>query len=148
MKGGQSAAGLRRGDPPDLPYTLRLMKSLGAIGAALLALGVFAPAALGHRLATKTERTAILQAVVHQGQLSKAQANCQSVTISSVNQEYAALTWPRKLSRACMKVAANGVIIEHDGSRGWQLVTVGSSFSCPVKGVPTPVARDLRICPS
>jgi hypothetical protein len=124
------------------------MKSLGVVGAALLGLGVLAPTALGHRVATKTQRTAILEAVVQQRQLSKAQANCESVTISTVNQEYAALAWPRKLSRACMKVAANGVIIEHDTSRGWQLVTVGSSFSCPLKGVPTPVARDLRICPS
>jgi hypothetical protein len=124
------------------------MKALGAIGAALLVLGVFAPAALGHRVATKPERTAILQAVVRQGQLSKAQANCQSVTISTVNHEYAALAWPRRLSRTCMKVAANGVIIEHDGSRGWQLVTDGSSLSCPVKGLPTAVARDFGICPS
>jgi len=128
--------------------TLGHMKSLRVIGAALLVLGVFAPAALGHRLASKTQRTAILQAVVRQGQLSKAQASCQTVTISTVNREYAAVSWPRKLSSACLKVAANGVIIEHETSRGWQLVTVGSSFSCPVKGVPTPVARDLGICPS
>jgi len=124
------------------------MKSLVAIGAALVVLGVLAPAALGHRLASKTQRAAILQAVVHQGQLGKAQANCQTVTISTVNREYAALSWPPKLSRACLKVAANGVIIEHGTSRGWQLVTVGSSFSCPVKGVPTPVARDLGVCSS
>jgi hypothetical protein len=45
-----------------------------------------------------------------------------------------------------MRVAANGLIIEHQTSHGWQFVTVGSSFSCPIKGVPTLVARDLGVC--
>jgi hypothetical protein len=103
-------------------------------------------AAFAHRRATKAERTAVLAAVVRQGQLSKAQAACQIVTISTANHHYGATTWPAKLSRACTRVAANGVIIEHRTARGWQFVTVGSSFQCPIKGVPTRVARDLGVC--
>jgi ribosomal protein S14 len=110
------------------------------------ALAVLPAVAVAHRRATKPERTAILAAVVRQHQLSRAQAICQVVTISTVNQHYAELSWPKKLSRACMRVAANGVIIEHRTTRGWRFVTVGSSFRCPIKGVPVAVARDLGVC--
>jgi hypothetical protein len=110
------------------------------------ALAVVPAAAIAHRRATKRERTAILAAVVRQHQLSKAQATCQLVTISTVNQRYAELRWPKKLSSACKRVAANGVIIEHRTTRGWRFVTVGSSFTCPIKGVPARVARDFRLC--
>jgi hypothetical protein len=112
----------------------------------LAALALLPAAAVAHRRATKPERRAILAAVVHQKQLSRAQAACQVVTVSTVNQHYAALTWPKRLSRACMKVAANGVIIEHRTTRGWRLVTVGSEFNCPIKGVPVAVGRDLGVC--
>ena len=112
----------------------------------LAALALLPAAAVAHRRATNPERRAILAAVVHQGQLSKAQAACQVVTVSTVNQRYAALSWPKRLSRACMKVAANGVIIEHRTARGWRLVTVGSDLRCPIKGVPVAVGRDLRVC--
>jgi hypothetical protein len=112
----------------------------------LLAVALMPAAAFAHQRATKAERATILAAVVEQGQLSKAQAACQVVTISTVNRHYAAVTWPRKLSRACIRVAANGVIIEHQTARGWKFVTVGSSFRCPIKGVPTRVARDLGVC--
>jgi hypothetical protein len=103
-------------------------------------------AAVALRRATKPERSAIPAAVVKQKELSKAQATCQVVTISTVNQRFAALSWPRKLSSACLRVAANGVIVEQCGPRGWQLVTVGSSFRFPIKRVPTAVARDLGVC--
>ena len=114
----------------------------------LLVAGLLIPAAaLAHRRATKAERSAVVAAVVHQGELSKAQADCQVVTISTVNQSYASLTWPAKLSKACSRVAANGVIIEHRRGRQWDFVTVGSSFRCPIKGVPDRVATDLGVCP-
>jgi hypothetical protein len=112
----------------------------------LLGVALIPAAALAHRRATKAERAAILAAVVRQRELSKAQAACQVVTISTVNHNYAAATWPANLSRACMRVAANGVIIEHRTTRGWKFVTVGSSFRCPINGVPTRVAHDLGVC--
>jgi hypothetical protein len=115
--------------------------------AVLLAASAALPAAaLAHRRASRAERAAILTAVVLQHQLSTAQAACQVVTISTVNRGYASVTWPAKLSRACLRVAANGVIIEHRTARGWRFVTVGSSFHCPINSVPTQVARDLNIC--
>jgi hypothetical protein len=113
----------------------------------LTALVLMPAAALAHRRATKAERSAIVAAVVKQKQLSGAQAACQVVTISTVDQRFAALSWPAQLSSACRRVAANGVIIERRGKRGWQLITVGSSFRCPIKGVPNAVARDLGVCP-
>ena len=112
----------------------------------LAALALMPAAAFAHRRATKTERSAILAAVVKQKELSHAQAACQVVTISTVNSRYALLTWPNRLSSACLRVAANGVIIEHRGTHGWQFVTVGSDLRCPIKGVPTAVARDLGVC--
>ncbi len=112
-----------------------------------VALGIALPAAaVAQRRATKSERTAILKAVVRQHQLTKAQAACQTVTISTVNTRYATTTWPSHLSHACLRVAANGVIIEHKTTRGWTFVTVGSDFRCPIKGVPARVARDLKVC--
>ncbi len=113
----------------------------------LLAVGIVLPAAaVAHRRATKSERTAILKAVVRQHQLTEAQAACQTVTISTVDTRYATTTWPSHLSHACLRVAADGVIIEHKTTRGWTFVTVGSDLRCPIKGVPARVARDLKVC--
>ena len=112
----------------------------------MAALVLIPAAAFAHRRANKVQRSAILAAVVKQKQLSEAQAACQVVTISTVNPRFALLSWPPKLSKACLRVAANGVIVEHRGTRGWRLVTVGSSFRCPIKGLPSAVARDLRVC--
>ncbi len=123
------------------------MRSARLFFVLLAAVALTPAAALAHRRASKSERAAILAAVVQQGQLTKAQAACQVVSISTVDQRYAAVTWPRKLSRACKRVAANGVIIEHRRRGHWRFVTVGSSFQCPIKGVPTRVARDLGVCP-
>jgi hypothetical protein len=59
--------------------------------ALLVVAGIVPTVALAHRRATKGERTAVLTAVVKQHQLSKAQASCQTVTISTVNQSYAGI---------------------------------------------------------
>lgn len=117
------------------------------IGALLLILVMALPAvASAHRPATKAERLAVLAAVVHQGRLSRAQAACQKVTISTVDRRYAAISWPAKLSKACARVAANGVIVEHQTGRHWVFLVEGSTIQCPVKGLPAKVARDLGVC--
>lgn len=114
---------------------------------ALVAVGLLVPAsAFAHRPATRYERASILAAAVHQGEISSTQAACQMVTISTVSQSYAVLAWPSKLSRACAQVAANGEIVELRKGTSWQLVTAGSSFQCPIRAVPTSVARDLGVC--
>jgi hypothetical protein len=122
------------------------MRSLKLIGAAILVLGLTASTALAHRVASKAQRASILNAAVQQRELTKAQAPCLVVTISTVNSRYAAVSWPQKLSHACERVAANGVLVERETSSGWRFVTVGSSFSCPVRGIPMSVAKDLGIC--
>jgi hypothetical protein len=121
------------------------MRRIGLLVVLLAALEL-TPAAVAHRRATKTERATIVAAVVRQRQLSRAQASCQVVTVSTVNRRYAKLAWPKKLSSACRRVAANGVIIEHKAAHGWRFVAVGSTFRCPIKGVPSRVARDLGAC--
>jgi hypothetical protein len=118
--------------------------SLPLLAAALM---LTTSAAVAHRPASRAERRAIRAAAVHQRELSRAQAACQVVTISTVNQSFASLEWPAKLSRACRRVAANGVIIEHRHRGHWRLVTVGSSFECPIKGLQARVAADLGVCP-
>jgi len=140
--------GVLAGSPPAAGGCRFPPVRLTRVLAVLLVIGAVIPAvALAHRRANRAERTAILAAVVKQHQLNKAQASCQVVTISTVNQSYAALTWPTKLSPTCLRVAANGVIIEHRTSRAWRFVAVGSSLRCPIEGVPTRVAHDLGVCP-
>lgn len=102
--------------------------------------------ALGHRRAPRWERRSIIAAVVDQGELSRAQADCQRVTVSTVSPSFATLTWPRKLSRRCASVAADGVIVERRGHWGWQLIAVGSSLPCHIPRVPPKVSRDLGLC--
>jgi hypothetical protein len=117
------------------------------VASVLVVVAMLIPAAaLAHRRATRAERSSILAAVVRQGQLSKKQAACQVVMISTVNHDYASATWPAKLSSACMRVAANGLIIEHLKQGRWRFVAAGSSFQCPIRGVPSRVARDLGVC--
>jgi hypothetical protein len=124
------------------------VKRLNVIAPALVLAAALPAAASAHEHATPTQRRAILTAVVRQQELSQAQAACQVVTVSTVSRNYATVSWPQRLSSACEKVAADGVIIEklHQGS--WHFVTVGSGFSCPIKGVPDAVSRDLGVCPS
>ncbi|HEX3617860.1 MAG TPA: hypothetical protein VHU61_15070 [Solirubrobacteraceae bacterium] len=115
---------------------------------ALLAAGLFVPAtALGHVAASGAQRNAILTAAVHQGEVSSRQKTCLVVTISTVNKTYAALSWPARLTRACAAVAAQGIIVEHGSGKVWSVVAAGSSFVCPIKTVPSTVARDLGVCP-
>jgi hypothetical protein len=123
------------------------LRSRSLVVLALILVAAAVPAvAVAHMRATPSQRKALIAAVVRQRQLSHAQAVCQITTISTANRSFASLTWPAKLSRACRRVAANGVIIEHHTKHGWRFVTVGSGFRCPIKGVPRAVARDFHVC--
>jgi hypothetical protein len=112
----------------------------------LIVLAVFPALAFAHTRADAGEAGAIRVAAVHAHQLTKQQAACQVVTISTVDRSYASLSWPPKLSASCKRVAANGVVLMHKTAHGWGFVTVGSSFKCPIKGIPTKVGYDLRVC--
>ncbi len=114
---------------------------------AIIVVGLLMPAgALAHRRASRWERRWIIAAVIRQGELSRAQARCQLVTVSTVNRFYATLTWPERLTRACSAIAANGVIIERRRHRGWELIAAGSSLPCHIPRVPPKVTRDLGLC--
>jgi len=125
---------------------LAFVKRLNRIAPALVLAAVLPAAASAHERATPAQRQAVLTAVVRQQKLSQAQAACQVVTVSTVGRNYAAVSWPQRLSTACEKVAANGVIIEKLNQGSWHFVTVGSSFTCPIRGVPDAVSRDLGVC--
>jgi hypothetical protein len=112
----------------------------------LLTLALLPAAAFSHTPATATQAKAIRAAAVSAHQLTARQAACQVVTISTINRDYASLTWPAKLSASCLRVAANGVVLMHQTSQAWKFVTVGSSFKCPIKGIPTKVGYDLHVC--
>lgn len=112
----------------------------------VVALCAWPAAALAHTRLHGRTRQAVVNAVVHQHQLSRAQARCVVVTRSTVNRAFAAVTFPAHLSRTCLRVAANGVIIEHRIRGRWRFVTVGSDIQCPIRGVPGRVAHDLDVC--
>lgn len=114
---------------------------------ALTAGALVAPAAaLAQHPASRSQRAAIVTAAVHQGEISSTQGVCLSVTVSTVNQSYAVLRWPARLSRACAAVAASGTIVEQENGATWVVAAAGSSFVCPLKTVPAAVARDFGIC--
>jgi hypothetical protein len=112
----------------------------------LVAFSLLSSLAFAHTRATAGEAQAIRAAAVSAKQLSKRQAACQVVTISTVNRSYASLSWPAQMSRSCERVAANGVVLLHQTAGTWRFVTVGSSFKCPIKGIPTKVGYDLKVC--
>lgn len=112
----------------------------------VVALALLPSLAFAHTRANASQAAAIRAAAVAAHQLSRRQAACQVVTISTVNRSYASLTWPAKLSAPCERVAANGVVLMRESAGGWGFITAGSSFKCPIKGVPTKVGYDLRVC--
>jgi hypothetical protein len=116
------------------------------IPAFLVAFSLLSSLAYAHTRANASEAQAIRAAAVRSHQLSKQQAACQVVTISTVNRSYASLSWPAQLSKSCERVAADGVVLMHETGGGWRFVTDGSSFKCPIKGIPTKVGSDLKVC--
>jgi hypothetical protein len=112
----------------------------------LVAFSLLCSLALAHTRANASDAAAVRAAAVRSHQLSKQQAACQVVTISTVNRSYASLSWPAQLSKSCERVAADGVVLMHETRGGWRFVTDGSSFKCPIKGIPTKVGYDLKVC--
>jgi hypothetical protein len=116
------------------------------IPAILIAFALLPSLAFAHTRADASDAAAVRAAAVRSHQLSKQQAACQVVTISTVNRSYASLSWPAQLSRSCERVAADGLVLMHRAAGGWRFVTDGSSFKCPIKGIPTKVGYDLKVC--
>jgi hypothetical protein len=116
------------------------------IPAFLVAFALLPSLAFAHTRADSSDAAAVRAAAVRAHQLSKQQAACQVVTISTVNRTYASLSWPAQLSKSCRRVAADGVVLLHESAGSWRFVGAGSSFKCPIKGIPAKVSYDLKVC--
>jgi hypothetical protein len=102
--------------------------------------------AFARRRATSRERSAVVAAAVAAHDISHAQGFCAQVFISTVNPSWASLSFPSHPSTACLPYAANGISLFHRHHARWHFVTAGSSFRCPIPGVPLHVGRDLKAC--
>ncbi len=121
------------------------MRRISIVALALLL--VVCATALARRRASAGERTAVVNAAVAQSALSHGQGACVEVYISTVSSHWASIDFPQPPKNAhCAALAANGVLLMHRVSGHWKYVAGGSDFRCPIRGVPTPVARDLRVC--
>jgi hypothetical protein len=73
-------------------------------------------------------------------------ANC---TRAIVDSNWGTIDEERR-DRRCSRFARRGVLVFHRAGRRWQFVAAGRDFhafgGCPIKGVPTGVARRLRLC--
>lgn len=113
--------------------------------AMVLVIGCVLPVvASARRKASRRERAAVVAAAVAAHDISRKQAPCTGVFVSTVNPRWASLYFPPP-TPACEREVADGVSLFHRVHQHWRFVTAGSSFSCPIPGVPRRVARDLRI---
>lgn len=102
--------------------------------------------AFGRRRASRSERAAVVRAAERQGDIGRQQAPCVVIYVSNVNRAWSSLSFPEKPSRACLPFEANGVSLYHWSHGRWRFVTAGDEFRCPIGGVPSRVAHDLRVC--
>jgi hypothetical protein len=72
---------------------------------------------------------------------------CAAVYVSTVNGSWASAVFDPQhgWSARCTKFGSNGVVVLQRTRGRWRVVTEGSDFTCPIRHVPAPVARDLRI---
>ncbi len=111
--------------------------------AALIVAALLASVASAKRLAGPHARAAVIASAVAAHDIARAQGPCVRVYISTVNHDWASLSFRYPPSRACRRLIANGISLFHRRNGHWQFVTAGSSFRCPVPGVPTRVFHDL-----
>jgi hypothetical protein len=116
-----------------------------ALGALLIAV-LLPSAALARRRATKQQRAGVVAAALRASDIGKQQALCVVVFVSTVSKRWALLAFPNKPSQACLRYQANGVSFYHRKNGRWHWITAGSDLRCPIKGVPTRVAQDLKVC--
>lgn len=108
-----------------------------ALALPLIALAAVPALAQAERPATKSEATAVADA-------ARVPARCLKVTVSTVNENYAAAL-RRNAKRGCQRYQADGVAVFKKGHHSWKFVTAGSAFTCPVPKTPKAVAKDLGI---
>jgi hypothetical protein len=120
-----------------LPGTLAIVRRtiwLAVLTACLC--GFLATAAIGVRPATEQETGALAPAV-------GLPPGCIAAHVSTADESWAGVTD----TNAAGCAQADGIVVLRLVGGTWMQVTAGSSFgTCPVSGVPTPVAKDFKIC--
>jgi hypothetical protein len=107
------------------------------------ALAVAATPALAKTVAQGAQKTAI----VHAAFGSKPPVKCYNAYSSTVNRAWASAQYAGSVKAPCARWGSNGIVILHRSGTHWRIVAEGSSFRCPVRGVPNPIERDLVPAP-
>jgi hypothetical protein len=117
---------------------MRRVTIILAVIAAALSSGT--PAALGSRDATATERAALAQAF-------GVPRRCLTMRVATVRPGWASVAF-KKVTGSCARYAADGVTVYRRIDDIWHQRFAGSSWSCPIRGVPEGVRKDLALgCP-
>ena len=112
-----------------------LSRSILAIS--LLGLLALPVAAHADRPPTKRERVDIAHAI-------GVPKRCLRTRVSTVDERWSR-TSIRNEKASCQDHAGDGVAVYKRRRGTWRFVTAGSSFDCPVPGVPSRIAKDLKI---
>jgi hypothetical protein len=116
--------------------------ALTTVIVAALVAGLFgAASAVASRKPTATEKAAIAQAM-------QVPRRCVKVRVATVRKGWAWLHLRAPLPHSCDRYAADGIVLLKRTDDVWRQKFAGSSWSCPIKGVPDAVRKDLKVdCP-
>lgn len=117
-------------------------RRIPAVALAALACGGVLPVqAAALRKPTPLERATIAQAV-------RIPSRCLQIRVATVRPGWATAALGGEQLRSCDRYQANGVVVLRRRDGIWLRRFAGSSWSCPIAGVPEAVRRDLRLaCP-
>jgi hypothetical protein len=115
----------------------------GQLGALTVVAATFLAVAHGStadaaRKPTATERAALAQAM-------EMPRRCLRIRIATVRTGWASVRLRSPLPDSCLKYAADGVSVWRKRDDVWRQRFAGSSWSCPIPGVPEDVRKDLRL---
>ena len=110
-------------------------------GLLVLVAGLASSAAATTVVPGPVERTAIIRAFGDPA----AAAPCLIVRLAASDRRYANVR-PRQ-TRSCVRWAFDGTnVLRHVSGTRWKVLFEGSSYRCPVPGIPRAVQRDLGVC--
>jgi hypothetical protein len=116
--------------------------SLTLLTLAAVLVGTIGPAsAVAARKPSATEKAAIAQ-------LMETPRRCLKIRVATVRKGWASATLRSPLKQSCQPYAADGIAVLRRRDDVWRMRFAGSSWSCPIPGVPEVVRKDLRLgCP-
>jgi hypothetical protein len=97
-------------------------------------------------MASAREHAAVVAAAVAAHDINRIQGFCARVFVSTVDARWTSLDFPEPPSKPCEMYTADGIALFHWRHGRWHFVTAGSSFRCPIRGVPMRVAHDFKVC--